>query len=113
VTRKISLILANPPFAGSLITRTPPKTCWLSSKPKNELLFLALFLRLLKTRRPGRDYRAGRRVVRLVQCAQAIAAHAVEEQNWTQFISLPSGAFQALCRGVDGYFDLTKTQFGR
>ena len=31
---KYSLILANPPFAGSWITRTPPKTCWLSSRPR-------------------------------------------------------------------------------
>jgi type I restriction-modification system DNA methylase subunit len=31
---KYSLILANPPFAGRWTTRTRPRTCWPSSRPR-------------------------------------------------------------------------------
>ena len=66
---KYSLILANPPFKGSLDADTVSadllKIC---KTKKTELLFLALFLRMLRI--GGRLYRPRRRAVRFVHCAQ-------------------------------------------
>ncbi len=66
---KYSLILANPPFKGSLdadiVSADLLKLC---KTKKTELLFLALFLRMLKV--GGRCHRAGRGAVRLVQGPQ-------------------------------------------
>lgn len=50
IESKYSLILANPPFAGSLDYESCAKNIQAIIKTKKtELLFLALFLRLLKT----------------------------------------------------------------
>ena len=79
---KYSLILANPPFKGSLdydiVSADLLKTC---KTKKTELLFIALFLRMLRVvyravsanaarRRTVRLHCSGRRAVRLVQGAQ-------------------------------------------
>jgi type I restriction enzyme M protein len=51
-TEKYTLVLANPPFAGSLDYESAAKDLLEVVKTKKtELLFLALFLRLLKPKR--------------------------------------------------------------
>ena len=67
-----SLILANPPFkrqpgCGHRVSADLLKVC---KTKKTELLFLALFLRMLNSRRALRLHRAGRRAVRLIHGAQ-------------------------------------------
>ena len=72
---KYTLVLANPPFAGSLdYENTAKDLLQIVKTKKTELLFLALFLRLLEARRPGRGHRARRRALRLVQGPQGAAA---------------------------------------
>ena len=68
---KYSLVLANPPFAGSLDHESTAKDLQQIVKTKKtELLFLALFLRLLKTGGRGCRDRARRRALRLQQGTQ-------------------------------------------
>ena len=67
---RYSLVLANPPFAGSLDYESTAKDLQQVVKTKKtELLFLALFLRLPPDRRPRRRHRARRRTLRLEQGA--------------------------------------------
>jgi type I restriction enzyme M protein len=90
---KYTLVLANPPFAGSLDYENTAKDLQQVVKTKKtELLFLALFLRLLK---PG-----GRAAVIVPdgvlfgssERAQGTARILVEEQKLDAVISLPSAA---------------------
>ena len=89
---KYSLILANPPFAGSLdYENTAKDLLALVKTKKTELLFLALFLRLLK---PG-----GRAAVIVPdgvlfgssKAHKELRRMIVEEQKLDAVISLPSG----------------------
>jgi len=67
---KYTLVLANAPFAGSLDYETCAKDLLQVVKTKKtELLFLALYLRLLKPR-PRRRHRPRRRALRFVEGAQ-------------------------------------------
>jgi len=94
-TERYSLILANPPFAGSLDYETTAKDLLEVVKTKKtELLFLALFLRLLK---PG-----GRAAVIVPDGVLfgSTAAHVglrkilVENQKLDAVVKLPSGVFK-------------------
>ena len=68
---RYSLVLANPPFAGSLDYESTAKDLQQVVKTKKtELLFLALFLRPAPDRRPRRRHRARRRTLRVEQSAQ-------------------------------------------
>ena len=76
-TSATRLVLANPPFAGSLDYETTAKDLLQIVKTKKtELLFLALFLQAAEARRPRGGHRAGRRAVRLLQRAQGAAQDA-------------------------------------
>lgn len=92
---KYSLILANPPFAGSLDYESTAKDLQAIVKTKKtELLFLALFLRLLK---PG-----GRAAVIVPdgvlfgssKAHKEVRRMLVQEQKLDAVISLPSGVFK-------------------
>ena len=92
---KYSLILANPPFAGSLdFEGTAKDLLAIVKTKKTELLFLALFLRLLK---PG-----GRAAVIVPdgvlfgssKAHKELRRMLVEEQKLDAVISLPSGVFK-------------------
>src|SRR5690606_29496987 len=94
-TEKFSLILANPPFAGSLDYENTAKDLLAIVKTKKtELLFLALFLRLLK---PG-----GRAAVIVPdgvlfgssKAHKELRRMIVEDQKLDAVISLPSGVFK-------------------
>ena len=100
---KYTLILANPPFKGSLdadiVSADLLKVC---KTKKTELLFLALFLRMLKVGGRGGGHRPGRGAVRVLQGPQGYPAGVGGEP--------PAGGgdlhalrgVQALRRGVHG-----------
>ncbi len=87
-------MLANPPFAGSLDYENTAKDLLQIVKTKTELLFVALFLRLLK---PG-----GRAAVIVPdgvalwfeQGSQGLRRMIIEEQKLEAVISLPGGVFK-------------------
>ena len=98
---KYSLILANPPFAGSLDYESTAKDLQQIVKTKKtELLFLALFLRLLQT--------GGRAAVIVPDGVLFGSSNAhktlrkilVEDQKLDAIISMPSRRLQTLRRGL-------------
>lgn len=110
---KYSLILANPPFAGSLDYETTAKDLLSVVKTKKtELLFMALFLRLLK---PG-----GRAAVIVPdgvlfgssKAHKELRRLLVEEQKLDAVISLPSGAFKPYAGVSTAILLFTKTNSG-
>ncbi len=110
---KYSLILANPPFAGSLDYENTAKDLLAIVKTKKtELLFLALFLRLLK---PG-----GRAAIIVPdgvlfgssKAHKQLRQMLVEEQKLDAVISLPSGAFKPYAGVSTAILIFTKTNSG-
>ena len=112
-TRNTRLVLANPPFAGSLDYETVAKDLLAVVKTKKtELLFLALFLRLLK---PG-----GRAAVIVPDGVLFGSSNAhktlrrtlVEDQKLDAVISLPSGVFKPYAGVSTAILIFTKTNSG-
>ncbi len=110
---KYSLILANPPFAGSLDYESCAKDLQQIVKTKKtELLFLALFLRLLK---PG-----GRAAIIVPDGVLFGSSNAhktlrkliVEEQKLDAVISLPGGVFKPYAGVSTAILLFTKTNSG-
>ncbi len=110
---KYSLILANPPFAGSLdYENTAKDLLSIVKTKKTELLFLALFLRLLK---PG-----GRAAVIVPdgvlfgssKAHKELRRLLVEEHKLDGVISLPSGAFKPYAGVSTAILLFTKTNSG-
>jgi type I restriction enzyme M protein len=108
-----SLILANPPFAGSLDYESTAKDLLQVVKTKKtELLFLALFLRLLK---PG-----GRAAVIVPDGVLFGSSNAhkelrrilVEDQKLDGIVSLPSGVFKPYAGVSTAILLFTKTNSG-
>lgn len=110
---RYSLILANPPFAGSLDYEQTAKDLQRMVKTKKtELLFLALFLRLLKT--------GGRAAVIVPDgvlfgsstAHKALRKALVEEHKLEGVISLPSGVFRPYAGVSTAILIFTKTGVG-
>src|SRR5439155_12653120 len=110
---KYTLVLANPPFAGSLDYENTAKDLQRAVKTKKtELLFLALFLRLLK---PG-----GRAAVIVPEGVLFGSSNAhrtlrkllVEGQKLEAVISLPSGVFKPYAGVSTAILVFTKTNSG-
>ncbi|WP_419926967.1 type I restriction-modification system subunit M [Candidatus Poriferisocius sp.] len=108
-----SLILANPPFAGSLdYEGTAKDLLQMVKTKKTELLFLALFLRLLK---PG-----GRAAVIVpdgvlfgsTKAHKELRRILVEEQKLDGIVSLPSGVFKPYAGVSTAILLFTKTNSG-
>ena len=108
-----SLILANPPFAGSLDYESTAKDLLKVVKTKKtELLFLALFLRLLK---PG-----GRAAVIVPdgvlfgssKAHKELRRMLVEDQKLDGIVSLPSGVFRPYAGVSTAILLFTKTNSG-
>ncbi|WP_114201420.1 type I restriction-modification system subunit M [Janibacter anophelis] len=108
-----SLILANPPFAGSLDYEATSKDLQKVVKTKKtELLFLALFLKLLK---PG-----GRAAVIVPdgvlfgssKAHKALRKILVEDQKLDAVVKLPSGVFKPYAGVSTAILFLTKTDSG-
>lgn len=110
---KYSLILANPPFKGSLDSDTVSadllKTC---KTKKTELLFLALFLRML---------RQGGRCACIVpdgvlfgssSAHKAIRKEIIENNRLEAIISMPSGVFKPYAGVSTAVMIFTKTGHG-
>ena len=109
-----TLVMANPPFAGSLDYENTAKNLQQVVKTKKtELLFLALFLRLLK---PG-----GRAAVIVPEGVLFGSSNAhktlrkilIEEQKLDGVVSLPRWSIQTLCRCVYRYNSVHQDQFRR
>ena len=110
---KYSLILANPPFKGSLdadiVSADLLKVC---STKKTELLFLALFVRMLKI---------GGRCACIVpdgvlfgssKAHKDIRKELIENQRLEAVISMPSGVFKPYAGVSTGILIFTKTNYG-
>jgi len=110
---RYSLILANPPFAGSLDYESTAKDLQQIVKTKKtELLFLALFLRLLQT--------GGRAAVIVPdgvlfgssKAHKALRRILIEEQKLDAIISMPSGVFKPYAGVSTAILLFTKTNSG-
>src|ERR1041385_2472837 len=110
---KYTLVLANPPFAGNLdYENTAKDLLQIVKTKKTELLFLALFLRLLK---PG-----GRAAVIVPEGVLFGSSNAhktlrkilVEEQKLDAVISLPGGVFKPYAGVSTAILIFTKTNSG-
>lgn len=110
---KYSIVLANPPFKGSLdydiVSSDLSKVC---KTKKTELLFLALFLRMLKT---------GGRCASIVpdgvlfgssNAHKAIRKEIVEKHRLQAIISMPSGVFKPYAGVSTAVILFTKTGYG-
>ncbi len=111
--RRYTLVLANPPFAGSLDYEGVSKRLLSDVKTKKtELLFLALFLHLLK---PG-----GRAAVIVPDgvlfgsstAHKALRKKLVEEQKLDAVIKLPSGVFRPYAGVSTAILLFTRTDSG-
>jgi type I restriction enzyme M protein len=110
---KYSLVLANPPFAGSLdFESTARDLQQIVKTKKTELLFLALFLRLLQ---PG-----GRAAVIVPdgvlfgssKAHKALRKILVQDQKLDAVISMPSGVFKPYAGVSTAILSFTKTNSG-
>jgi len=110
---KYTLVLANPPFAGSLdYENTAKDLLQIVKTKKTELLFLALFLRLLK---PG-----GRAAVIVPdgvlfgssKAHKELRRMLVEEQKLDAVVKLPGGAFKPYAGVSTAILLFTKTNSG-
>lgn len=94
---RFTLVLANPPFAGYLDYESTAKDLRQVVKTeKTELLFLALFLRLLQT---GGPHKALRKML-------------VEDQKLDGIVSMPSGVFKPYAGVSTAILLFTKTNSG-
>ena len=110
---KYTLILANPPFKGSLDADTvSPDLLKVCKTKKTELLFLALFLRMLKT---------GGRCACIVPdgvlfgssaAHKAIRQEIIDNNRLEAVISMPSGVFKPYAGVSTGVLVFTKTGHG-
>ena len=113
ITDKYSLVLANPPFKGSLETSSVAKSLVGTVKTKKtELLFLALMLRILKT---------GGRCAVIVpdgvlfgsdNAAAGIRKIIIDKQKLEAVISMPSGVFKPYAGVSTAILIFTKTESG-
>ncbi len=110
---KYTLILANPPFAGSLDYDSTSKDLLRTVKTKKtELLFLALFLRLLQS--------GGRAAVIVPdgvlfgssKAHKTLRKILVEEQKLDAVVSMPSGVFKPYAGVSTAILFFTKTNSG-
>jgi len=110
---KYTLVLANPPFAGSLdYENTAKDLLQIVKTKKTELLFLALFLRLLK---PG-----GRAAVIVPEGAlfgsstahQELRRILVDDQKLDAVVKLPGGVFRPYAGVSTAILLFTKTNSG-
>lgn len=113
VADKYSLVLANPPFKGSLEASSVAKSLTgIVKTKKTELLFLALMLRILKT---------GGRCAVIVpdgvlfgsdKAAVGIRQTIIDKQKLEAVISMPSGVFKPYAGVSTAILIFTKTESG-
>ncbi len=112
-SEKYSLVLANPPFSGSLDYESTAKDLQRVVKTKKtELLFLALFLRLLQT--------GGRAAVIVpdgvlfgsYKAHMTLRKILIEDQKLDAIVSMPSGVFKPYAGVSTAILLFTKTNSG-
>ena len=110
---KYSLILANPPFKGSLdadiVSSDLLKIC---KTKKTELLFLALFLRMLKVGGRGAVIVPDGVLFGSSTAHKAIRKELVDGNRLEAVISMPSGVFKPYAGVSTGILVFTKTGHG-
>ena len=110
---KYSLILANPPFKGSLdadiVSADLLKIC---KTKKTELLFLALFLRILKVGGRGAVIVPDGVLFGSSTAHKAIRKELVDGNRLEAVISMPSGVFKPYAGVSTGILVFTKTGHG-
>lgn len=113
ITEKYSLILANPPFKGSLdYDSVEPSLLRVAKTKKTELIFLSLILRMLKT--------GGRAAVIVPDgvlfgssnAHKAIRQEIIENHKLEAVISMPSGVFKPYAGVSTAVLFFTKTNSG-
>ncbi len=110
---KCTLILANPPFAGSLDYENTAKDLLAIVKTKKtELLFLALFLRLLKAGGRARVIVPDGVLFGSSNAHKELRRMLVEDHKLEAVISLPSGAFKPYAGVSTAILLFTKTNSG-
>jgi type I restriction enzyme M protein len=108
-----SLVLANPPFAGSLDYESTAKDLLqLVKTKKTELLFLALFLRLLKPGGRGAVIVPDGVLFGSTKAHKALRRMLVEDQKLDGIVSLPSGVFKPYAGVSTAILLFTKTNSG-
>jgi type I restriction enzyme M protein len=110
---KFSLILANPPFKGSLdydiVSADILRVC---KTKKTELLFLALFIRMLKIGGRCACIVPDGVLFGLSTAHKAIRKELIENQRLEAIISMPSGVFKPYAGVSTGILIFTKTNHG-
>ncbi len=110
---KFSLILANPPFKGSLDYEAVSKDLLAVTKTKKtELLFLAVMLRMLKIGGRAASVVPDGILFGSSNAHKAIRKELVENQKLTAVISMPSGVFKPYAGVSTAIVIFTKTNTG-
>ncbi|WP_419939313.1 type I restriction-modification system subunit M [Candidatus Palauibacter sp.] len=112
-SEKYSLILANPPFAGSLDYESTAKDLQQIAKTKKtELLFLALFLRLLQPGGRGAVIVPDGVLFGSTKAHRTLRTILVEKQKLDAVISMPAGVFRPYSGVSTAILLFTKTNSG-
>jgi type I restriction enzyme M protein len=110
---KYSLILANPPFAGTLDYESTAKDLLQIVKTKKtELLFMALFLRMLQIGGRAAVIVPDGVVANTSKAHKSLRKMLVEDQKLDAVISLPSGVFKPYSGVSTAILFFTKTNSG-
>lgn len=108
-----SMVLANPPFAGSLDYETTAKDLQQIVKTKKtELLFLALFLRLLKPGGRGAVIVPDGVLSGSTKAHKELRRMLVDDQKLDAVVKLPSGVFKPYAGVSTAILFFTKTNSG-
>jgi len=105
---KYTLVLANPPFAGSLDYENTARTCCRSSRPRRPAALPPLFLRLLKPAAAPRD-RADGVLFGSSTAHKALRRMLVEDQKLDAVVKLPGGVFRPYAGVSTAILLFTKT----
>jgi len=108
-----TLVLANPPFTGSLDqTSVAPDLLKTVKTPKTEILFLALILRLLKKGGRGAVIVPDGVLFGATKAHRDIRMELIENHKLEAVISMPSGVFRPYAGVSTGILIFTKTGAG-
>ena len=110
---KYTLVLANPPFKGSIDSeRTSKDLLNITKTKKTELLFLALFLRILRTGGRAASIIPDGVLFGSSNAHKAIRKEIIEKHKLEAVISMPSGVFKPYAGVSTAIMVFTKTGDG-
>ena len=112
-SERYSLVLANPPFRGSLDYESTARDLQQVVKTKKtELLFVALFLRLLQIGGRAAVIVPDGVLFRASKAHRTVRKILVEEQKLDAIVSMPSGVFKPYAGVSTAFLIFTKTNSG-